>query len=50
MTIWAGEPGAGHMLQDCRFLTHPAVNPFMSMKKDVALTDLKYIINRCYAM
>ena len=32
--------------QDCRFLTHPAVNPFMSLKKDVALTDLKYIINR----
>ena len=35
--------------QDCRFLTHPAVNPFMSLKKDVALTDLKYIINRYVA-
>jgi len=31
--------------QDCRFLTHPAVNPFMSLKRDVAVTYLKYIIN-----
>ena len=33
--------------QDCRFLSHPAVNPFMSLKRDVAVTNLKYIINRC---
>ena len=32
--------------QDCRFLSHPAVNPFMSLKRDVAVTNLKYIINR----
>ena len=38
-----------HHTQDCRFLTHPAVNPFMSLKKDVAITDLKYIINRSLA-
>jgi len=39
-----------HHTQDCRFLTHPAVNPFMSLKKDVAITDLKNIINRSLSL
>jgi len=38
--------------QDCKFLTRPAENPFMSYKKDVAVNNLKYIIqsNHSYAL
>lgn len=38
--------------QDCRYLTHPKENPFMSLKKDVAVNNLSYMINsnQHYAM
>mmetsp|Transcript_43789 Transcript_43789/g.68559 ORF Transcript_43789/g.68559 Transcript_43789/m.68559 type:complete len:95 (+) Transcript_43789:232-516(+) len=31
--------------QDCRFITHPQENPFMALKKEVALNNLHYVIN-----
>jgi hypothetical protein len=31
--------------QDCRFIMHPAVNPFMSLRNDAAVNDIRYIIN-----
>jgi len=31
--------------QDCRFSMHPAENPFMSLRKDAAVNNLRYIIN-----
>ena len=38
--------------QDCRFLALPAENPFMSLRRDVALNNLKYVIqsNHTYAL